>query len=128
MSVKLQELVKVLYQCQLEYVVDKANVIFDSDDYRVWWPATGGTGSRRTRDLVALPLLQAGRCREKFKEPTDEVTYHDILPYELLIDDGQSCAKTLERKKTQNVRPIVMKRITVLCELIPICKVKVNEV
>ena len=78
MSVKLQELVKVLYQCQLEYVVDKANVIFDSDDYRVWWPATGGTGSRRTRDLVALPLLQAGRCREKFKEPSNEVTYHDI--------------------------------------------------
>ena len=53
--------------------------------------------ARRTRDLVPLPF-QAGRCREKFKEPTDEVTYHDILPYELLIDDGQSCAKTLERK------------------------------
>ena len=126
MSVKLQELVKVLYLCQLG--VDKANVIYDSDDYRL--PATGGSSlwATRTRDLVALPLLQAGRCREKFKEPTDEVTYHYILPYELLIDDGQSCAKTLDRKKTQNVRPIVMKRFTVICELIPICKVKVNEV
>ena len=78
MSVKLQELVKVLYLCQLG--VDKANVFYDSDDYRL--PATGGSSLwvRRTRDLVALPF-QAGHCREKFKEPTDKVTYHDILPY-----------------------------------------------
>ena len=39
MSSKLQELLKILIQnlFQLEYIADKGNVIFPSNDYRASW-------------------------------------------------------------------------------------------